>query len=448
MENIVKTEIRKLNQLVNKDIFIGQMNIIQLKEVIKYSDRKPNPNDPFGDDYEDSRKDYEHYQRVKSSDRAYQIKLFFLKNIWNKFYYKKERVSPLGTFPSSIIISLHSNEDIQNLDEYNDYLNDEVTPEFVYINKNELIIPKSEQALIVDGQHRIAGLDLLLEEATNENIKINKSNVNDYYLDKKKMPPFDYILEEVKYFEFIITFLVDFDPYEQAEIFATVNFNQTKVNKSFYYDIFGSSTGLTVEKLLHDITSHLNYKEDSPLFGMIKMLGTGKGYFSQSFFVDALLPHFKNGSFNFIYNDFKNKGTVYKESPKFLKAYFEVILHEIFSDYLPSESEPKYTSVLLKTTGMGALIKLLPNIFSEIKRRNLIKTSNEVLLLDYDIIKGNISDIFYEVKNKGENYFSANSGFAKGAGKGLQNRLYDKIFSDLGFNKINKNDNDDQLTLR
>ena len=216
MEKTVRTQIKKLNQLVNKDIFIGQMNITQLKEVIKYSDRRPNPNDPFDDDYEDSRKDYEHYQRVKSSDRAYQIKLFFLKHIWNKFYYEEKRVSPLGTFPSSIIISLYSNQDIKSLKEYDNYLIEEEIPEFIYLDVNEIIIPKSEQALIVDGQHRIAGLDLLLEEASSENIKINKSNINDYYLDKKKMPPFEYILEEVKKFEFIITFLVDFDPYEQA----------------------------------------------------------------------------------------------------------------------------------------------------------------------------------------------------------------------------------------
>lgn len=446
MKNTIKIDIKKLNQLVNKEIFIGQMNIAQLKEIIKYSDRKPNPNDPFEDGFDSTKKDYEHYQRVKSSDRAYQIKLFFLKHIWNKYYYKEQRVSPLATFPSSIIISLYSNQDIQNLAEYEEYLKDENNPEFIYIIENEMIIPKSEQALIVDGQHRIAGLDLLLEEALNENIKINKSNANDYYLDKKKMPPFDYILEEVNKFEFIITFLVDFDPYEQAEIFATVNFNQAKVNKSFYYDIFGSSTSLTVEKLLHDITSHLNYKEDSPLFEKIKMLGTGKGFFSQSFFVDAMLPHFKNGTFNFIYNDFKNKGTMYKESPKFLKIYFDVVLNKVFSNYLPKNDGSKYTDVLLKTTGMGALIRLLPNVFVEIKKRNLLKTSSEVILLDSKKIEQNILDIFKEVKNKGGDYFSENSGFAKGAGKGLQNRLYDKIFKDLGF--INKNNNDeDQLTL-
>ena len=80
----------KLNQLVNKDIFIGKINISQLKGIIKYSDRKPNPNDPFREGYEDTKKDFEHYQRVKSSDRAYQIKLFFLKHIWNKYHFKNQ----------------------------------------------------------------------------------------------------------------------------------------------------------------------------------------------------------------------------------------------------------------------------------------------------------------------------------------------------------------------
>jgi hypothetical protein len=255
----------------------------------------------------------------------------------------------------------------------------------------------------------------------------NKSNSKDYYLDAKSMPPYEYIIDEVQKFDFIITFLLDFDPYEQAEIFATVNFNQTKVNKSFYYDIFGSSTNLTVEKLLHDITSHLNYKEDSPLYGKIKMLGTGPGYFSQSFFVDAMLPHFKNGVFNFIYTDFKNKGSLYKESPRFLKVYFNVVLNEIFADYLPKPEEKKYSDILLKTTGMGAIIKLLPNVFSQIKRMNNFSKSDDVLIMDSIQIEKNIKYIFSEIKNKGENYFSENSGFAKGAGKGLQNSLYAKI---------------------
>lgn len=422
------------------------MNIDQLKEVIKYTDRKSNPNDPFDEKaFEDSKKNYEHYQRVKNSDRAYQIKLFFLKHIWNKYYFEKERISPLGTFPSSIILALSTNQDINNEKDYIKYLELEESPEYIFFNNDMMQIPKSRQALIVDGQHRIAGLELLLEEAKSKNIKINRSNQNDYFLDKRTMPPFEEIEKEISKFEFIITFLLDFDPYEQAEIFATVNFNQTKVNKSFYYDIFGSSTTLTVEKLLHDITSHLNYKKDSPLCGFIKMLGTGEGFFSQSFFVDAMLPHFKNGTFNFVFNDFKNKGDIYKEAPKFLKCYFDVVLNDIFKDYLPKEGESKYRDVLLKTTGMGALIRLMPNVFVEVKRNNKSKSSEEVLMFESSKIEEDVKIIFEEIRNKGENYFSRDSEFAKGAGKGLQNKLYDKMYSDLGF--VKKNVNDDQLTL-
>lgn len=446
MKNIVSIPIHELNQLVNKKIFIGKMNIGQLTEIIKYTDRKSNPNDPFNEEvFEDSKKNYEHYQRVKNSDRAYQIKLFFLKHIWNKYYFKKERISPLGTFPSSIILALNTNQDIQSTEEYNKYLKLEKNPDYIFSDNNLMYIPKSRQGLIVDGQHRIAGLELLLEEVKSKKIKINRSNQNDYFLDTRVIPPYEYIEEEISKFEFIITFLLDFDPYEQAEIFATVNFNQTKVNKSFYYDIFGSSTTLTVEKLLHDITSHLNYKEDSPLYGFIKMLGTGEGYFSQSFFVDAMLPHFKNGTFNFIFNDFKNKGTTYKETPKFLKCYFDVVLNDIFKDYLPGEGESKYKDILLKTTGMGAIIKLMPNVFVEIKKRNKAKSSDVVLMYNISKIKEEIKLIFDEIRNKGGNYFSRDSEFAKGAGKGLQNKLYDKMFVDLGLKK--KNENEDQLTL-
>jgi len=448
MKVVEPVKIIKLEQLVNKDIFIGKLNIVQLKEIIRYTSRKAIEKDPFSILFEEVQdEDLLHYQRVKSSDRAYDIKLFFLKNISNKYNFESNRISPLGTFPSSLIISLKTNNDFSSKNEYDEFLkmNEGEVIEYSYKDEDIMYIPNSKQALIVDGQHRIAGLELLLDETISKDIKIRKSNKLDFQLNKNNFPPLDYIKKSILEFEFIVTFLVDFDPYEQAEIFATVNFNQIKVNKSFYYDIFGSSTrGRSVEKLLHDIASHLNYKKGSPLEKKIKMLGTGKGYISQSFFVDAFIPHFKNGTFSFIYSDFLKEGEEYKSIPNFLIAYFSV-LFDIYSKYLPDENIKKYPYVLLKTTGMGALIKLLPNIFNKIKNDGGFKNPFDVLSMDYNLLEEKISAIFSEVKNSGETYFGSNGEFSGGAGKGLQNKLYNQIFIDLGFN--NKNEDDFQIPL-
>lgn len=449
MENKIQIKVEKLEQLVNKNILVGKLNIIQLVDIIRYTSRKSSEIDPFDENVNkfSTNEDMLHYQRVKNSDRAYDIKLFFLKNISNKYNYERNRISPLGTFPSSIIISLKTNDDFKNAKEYEEYLSneDEKLKEYSFIDNENLFIPKSKQALIVDGQHRIAGLELLLEETNRNDIKLKKSNKTDFQLNKINFPPLDFIRENILKFEFIVTFLLDFDPYEQAEIFATVNFNQVKVNKSFYYDIFGSSIrGKSVEKLLHDIVSHLNYKNGSPLYKKVKMLGTGEGYISQSFFVDAFYPHFKSGTLSFIYVDFQNDGENYKLTPDFIKTYFEVIF-DIYSEYMPNPEEKKYNCVLLKTTGMGALIKLLPNIYIKIKTDLGIKEPFDVLKIEKEKLKEKINSIFTDIKGSGNKYFGSDSDYSGGAGKGLQNKLYDNIFGDLGFKKNKKNE--DQLPL-
>lgn len=422
----------KIEQLVNKEIFISKMNIVQLKEIIKYTNRKSNEKYSI-DDNTAVEEQYLYYQRIKNSDRAYQIKLFFLKHIWNKYFYETKRISPLGTFPSSIILAFNS-FDGPSLDDFNAYLEIDEKPENIFIDrkKESIIIPKTNQALIVDGQHRIAGLELLLDEAEKNDISFKKANRNDYYA-KKDQVPFKFMIDEINKFNFIISLLIDFDLYEQSEIFATVNFNQQRVNKSFYYDIFGTAnTGKTIEKLLHDITSHLNYKTDSPLFHKIKMLGTGPGFFSQAFFVDALIPHFKNGTFQFVYNDFQQGGDFFKKMPDFLKAYFKAIF-KVFKKFIPKENTALYKSNLLKTTGMGALILLLPIVFNYIKNKKQIVSSTDVFLLPQDEIITMIENIFNEVKEKGETFFGEDGVFTKGSGKGLQNKLFQEINKSLGL---------------
>lgn len=183
----------------------------------------------------------------------------------------------------------------------------------------------------------------------------------------------------------------------------------------------------------------MNFKADSPLINKIKMLGNGQGYFSQAFFVDALIPLFRNDAFRFVYTDFEENGKLYPNITTFLKLYFDTVF-KIYKDCLPQENETKYSSILLKTTGMGALIKLLPQVFNSIKRENNIIDSKDVLLLESPKIIQCIENFFKEIKNNGDKYFSSNSQFSKGAGKGLQSKLFEEIKKDLGISKNSKRD--------
>lgn len=104
-------------------------------------------------------------------------------------------------FPNSIILSAN-------------ILPDGTRPEedCWYISKEkELVIPKAKEfASIVDGQHRLAGL---------------KKAILDGSLDEN--------------FSVVCAVYFELTAPQQAEVFATINFNQQKVDKSLAYQLFG-----------------------------------------------------------------------------------------------------------------------------------------------------------------------------------------------------------------
>ena len=114
-------------------------------------------------------------------------------------------------------------------------------------------------AKILDGQHRIAGLEGF----------------------------------EGDEFDVLVTIFLDMDIEYQALIFATINLEQTKVNKSLAYDLYAYATTRSPQKTCHNIVRLLNRREESPFFGKIKVLGVAgdrSETISQALFIDSLLP--------------------------------------------------------------------------------------------------------------------------------------------------------------
>ena len=166
----------------------------------------------------------------------------------------KKRVKEIGeyvnmvdaTFPTGII--LHVNENNAEYDE----------------EKGLMTLPyKKNVAKILDGQHRIAGL----ENFTSENTR----------------------------FELNVTIFVGMDSEDQAIVFATINKTQTKVNKSLVADLFAFSKYRSPQKTAHNIVRALNQKEGSPFKGKIKILGTAidieKETITQATFTDQLIKY-------------------------------------------------------------------------------------------------------------------------------------------------------------
>jgi len=146
-----------------------------------------------------------------------------------------------ATFPSSIILAVESKDTKYDVETGVLQLKDDINV-----------------AKVLDGQHRIAGLE-------------------DYQNDE---------------FQAIVTLFVDMDIENQAMVFATINLEQTKVNKSLAYDLFEYAKQRSPQKTAHNIVRLLDSHEGSPFKDKIKVLGTagdpGESV-SQAVFVDALL---------------------------------------------------------------------------------------------------------------------------------------------------------------
>lgn len=149
-----------------------------------------------------------------------------------------------ATFPSSVILYIKE-EDVE-------YHSDTQTMFLPYRNN---------VAKVLDGQHRIAGL---------ENFEGGRDE-----------------------FDINVTIFIEMELEDQAIVFATINKTQTKVNKSLVADLFAFAKFRSPQKTCHNIVRALNQKEGSPFKDKIKILGTAddkdKETITQATFSEKLL---------------------------------------------------------------------------------------------------------------------------------------------------------------
>ena len=251
---------------------------------------------------------------------------------------KKEKVSQIrsylssidATFPNSIIVNTTSK-----------YIKNKTNTTLeLYMNDDSFVI--------IDGQHRVEGF-------RNNNI-----------------------LE----FELILAIFVDLETDQQANIFSTINSQQTKVDPSLNFNLELNSNVYTPKKMMIEIAQSFNYDEDSPWYKSIKMLtAKTKGIISLSAFVKPLLeltypekdyykirnelkinekefPSFSNFQYDiekYIFWEFYKRKD-FKSIYKILYNFFNAIKILLDKDWLNEKS------LLNKTTGYNAMIKLFKEI--------------------------------------------------------------------------------------
>jgi len=241
-----------------------------------------------------------------------------------------------AAFPSSVIVAVKS-EDTKY----------DVNTGFLEVRNT------SNVAKVIDGQHRLAGLE--------------------DYSDGK--------------FEVIVTIFVDMDIEEQAVIFGTINLEQTRVNKSLVYDLYEYAKQRSPQKTAHNIVTLLNSEPRSPFFGKIKILGTA-GHphetISQALFIDSLLPLMSSDPARD--RDLLKRGRsperatpaqeqVFVFRNMFLDRKDAAITRVLWNYFIAVEGkwgaywrEVKPGFVLNRTTGFRALMQFLPLAYLELAK--------------------------------------------------------------------------------
>ena len=241
-------------------------------------------------------------------------------------------------FPTSIILAINS--EYAEYDEQNKLLN---------IKKDK------EVAKIIDGQHRIAGL----EEYEGSDFKLN------------------------------VTIFIDMDIEDQAMVFATINLKQTKVTKSLAYDLYEYTELPSPQKTCHNIAKLMHNKEGSPFYRRIKILGKSTGIgtevITQSTFVDRLLRLITNNAMKDkdIIKRTKKRKRLEKAKSRSLKTQVfrkrfiedkDAEIARIVWNYFKAVEEKwpdawndfNRGQILSRTTGFAALLRLLPLILNDV----------------------------------------------------------------------------------
>lgn len=301
---------------------------------------------------DESGETYAGIQRHHSTERQDEIIAYLKKNT--------------ATFPSNIIINISKEEvRIENIKakmnvnyeenplnkspdlELLNFTSMQIEEEFEFV----IISFKQDSAQIIDGQHRLSGF---------------KGKDKDNFI-----------------FDLPVTIFINQDIYQQAEIFATINGKQTRVTPSLVYDLFGISEKRNPYTVARFIVKALNENQSSPLYESIKILGKANDYYNgfvtqstvTKIIIELICGNYKQAEEDSTRMQSSEKISLEPELTKKkapLRKYFieekeEVILKTLINFFNAVKTTfniewNKKDSVLKKTVGFTALLKILPKL--------------------------------------------------------------------------------------
>ena len=380
----MKAIVQSYNKDNGKAVLQTCISFKDLKSIARFTARRKPSLDPYSAETESN----DDYQRMLNEGHVREI-VNYISNSIKGIRYAHE----LEIFPTSMLIAFNY-EFGQNYGNQLEAYNDGIV---------NIELPNNEDhCYVVDGQHRLMAMIKCHEKATSS----EKALLEDY--------------------KFNCTILLNYDLWEQAKVFADVNFKQKKVNKSLYYDIYGSLPPESDSDywqnaifIAHSLVECLNKDDDSPLYNDIKMLGTGKGVISQAFLVEAILRHIQSPrgiwyiNSNYPVSD-SQLNCMKLEIFKFLR-----IVKKNFNSIWENENY-----IIRKTTGLGALLRLMGHLHNEIKLKEHIDFDEEFFTKAYT---EHIEPYISKLAKEAGDIFDKNGQFGSTGGQGNEVGLYKKM---------------------
>ena len=338
-----------------QDFIIGKAKIGEILSYTRYTERVI-----IGFDEEEKPIYNEHIQRKIEKSRVDKIADFLI--------YDRQ-----ATFPTNIVLGVPLS--IIDTQSYTSYGTIEI--KFLNVVYEQVNLAKKGQdnadiyVTIIDGQHRIRGIEIAIEHLERE---INKGN----NFAKQR-------LDELLNIELAVSYFIDKSLEYQAMIFSTINRTQKRVSQDLVYSLFGLSSNDTPYKTALEVVLALNGHPKSPFYKRIKLYGgeynkLSSPPLSQATMIKSIvalisetLRESENDKYRTRKELKKQKGNKFLPFRQFyannednmisdcLFYYFSAVKN-ILPQYWDYDTQNKPNNILQSTVGYEALLALLVSI--------------------------------------------------------------------------------------
>lgn len=297
---------------------------------------------------------------------------------------------PQAIFPTNIVLGIPSNMiDSQTYDTGN-----------VELTIKQTVFDELKKAdgdvyiTIIDGQHRIRGVEVAIERLQKELSKLKEDSLAEKkYIEKR--------LLELKNIQLIVSFFIDPSLEFQAMIFSTINRTQKRVSQNLVYSLFGLDENDTPQKVALEIVLALNGHEKSPFYKRIMLYGGTYSKneippLSQSTMVKSIVELICENSRDAEIDRFRKRKELLKQKgTKFLpfRNYYATNNDKMISDiifyyfssvrkvYIDKNGVPYWdlnsnNNILRTTVGYFALMKVLVDILRHESNHVLLTSTN------------------------------------------------------------------------